>query len=65
MILSSVHSPVPYHPQYQRTSVVNQAKKSEGKDSALSFQEILQEKMKSNRERQTSESKRLSLPRLI
>lgn len=65
MNLSSVHSPVPYHSQYPRTSVTSQAKKSEGKDSPLSFQEILQEKMKSSRNRQASEPKRLSLPRSI
>ncbi len=55
----SVHSPVPYHSQYPKSSAANMAKKNDGKTTSLSFQDILHEKMKTNRERQTPGTNRL------
>lgn len=50
----SVHRPMPFHSQYSRATAANMAKKNDGKETSISFQDILQEKMKVSRDRQTS-----------
>ncbi|MEF2967124.1 hypothetical protein V3851_14900 [Paenibacillus sp. M1] len=48
----SVHSAVPFYDQYPKPLAVNSAKRQDNKDTPLSFQEILREKIKARQERQ-------------
>ncbi|GIP54076.1 hypothetical protein J42TS3_31110 [Paenibacillus vini] len=61
----SVHSPVPYHSQYPKSSAANREKRNESQNTSLSFHDILLEKMKSSRDRHNSGPNRMSAPRQV
>lgn len=61
----SVHSPVPYHSQYPKSTAANMTRKNDNKDTSLNFKDILHEKMKPHRSRQASVPNRTTVARHV
>lgn len=47
-----VHSSLPYYSQHPRSPIMHLARKNDGQNKPIRFKDVLQEKMKANRNKQ-------------